>query len=111
MLNIVIPLAGSSNFFDKEQFFFPKPLIEFAGKMMIEHVLENLNLITEEKKFIFIINDDECIKFHLDNILCLLTNNQCEIVVLNQEAKGAACSVMMAIEHINNNDKLVSTLR
>jgi dTDP-glucose pyrophosphorylase len=107
MLNIVIPLAGPSNFFDINEYPFPKPLIEINGFTMIQHVIENLNLITCEKKFIFIVKKDDCIKYHLNNVLNLLTKNECEIIVLEKETMGAAATVLMAIEKINNEDELL----
>ncbi len=107
MINILIPLAGSNQFFNESEYPYPKPLIEINNKTMIEHVIENFNTIKEEKQFIFIVNSEECKKYHLDNILNLLTDNRCKIIKIDNQTKGAACSAMMAIEHINNEDKLI----
>lgn len=107
MINILIPLAGKNQFFSENEFPFPKPLIEFNGKTMIEHVLNNFNSIKDKKQFIFIVNNDDCKKFHLDNILNILTNNECQLIKLNNETKGAACSAMMAVEYINNETPLI----
>ena len=84
-----------------------KPLLPLAGKPMIEWVIGQLNTIQTEKRFIFVVNDDECIKYHLDNVLNLLTDNKCRTVKLNNETKGAACSALMAIEFIDNDDELL----
>lgn len=107
MLNIVIPLAGHSNFFDVNEYPFPKPLIEINGITMIQHVIDNLNSITLDKKFIFIVKKEDCVKYHLNNVLRLLTNNECEIIQLEKETMGAACSILMAIESINNDNMLL----
>jgi len=107
MINILIPLAGSNQFFDKKEYPYPKPLIEINNKTMIEHVIENFNNIKEEKQFIFIVNSEDCKKYHLDNVLNLLTNNSCKVVKIDNVTKGAACSAMMAIEHINNDTPLI----
>lgn len=107
MLNILVPLAGGSVFFDQSEYVYPKPLIEVNGKTMIERFVENLNKISEEKKFIFVLNSSDCDKFHLDQILKLLTSSQCIIIKLNNETKGAACSALMALEYINNDDALI----
>ena len=37
MLNIVVPMAGNSLFFEQQEWKFPKPLIEIKKKMMIAH--------------------------------------------------------------------------
>jgi len=107
MINILIPLAGSNQFFNESEYPFPKPLIEINGKTMIEHVINNFDSIQKEKQFIFVVNSDDCKKYHLDNVLNLLTNDKCQIVKIDNETKGAACSAMMAIEFINNDIPLI----
>lgn len=107
MLNIVIPLAGKNQFFPETDYPFPKPLIEVNGITMIEHVIGNLNTIKKKKKYVFIVNNDDCKKFHLDNVLNLLTNYDCKIIRLDNETKGAACSVMVAVEYIDNETPLI----
>ena len=42
MINIVIPLAGTSQFFDDVQYKYPKPLVEINGTTMIELFLRIL---------------------------------------------------------------------
>ena len=107
MINILIPLAGKNQFFPEAEYPFPKPLIELNDKTMIELVINNFDSVKEEKQFIFIVNSDDCKKYHLDNVLNLLTNENCQIIKINNETKGAACSAMMAIEYINNDDSLI----
>jgi NDP-sugar pyrophosphorylase family protein len=107
MINILIPLGGKSTFFDAEEYPFPKPLIEIHGKLMIELLLESFSNIEEEHSFIFIVQQEDCRKYHLDNTLRLLTDGKCDIVVLNHLAQGAACSALMAIDYIDSSNKLV----
>ena len=57
MINI---LAGKNQFFSE----YPKPLIEFNGKTIID----NFSTIQKEKQFI--VNSEDCKKYHLD----ILTN-------------------------------------
>lgn len=106
MLNILVPIGGKSAFFDKQEYQFPKPLIEINSRPMIEWVVENLNTISEQKKFIFVVNEDECVKYHLDNVLKLL-DKDCQIIRLKNETKGAVCSALLAIDFINNTDRLL----
>lgn len=107
MINILIPLGGKSSFFDNDSYPFPKPLIEINGLPMIELVLKNFINLKCDKKFIFVINKTDCNKYHLDNVLKLLTNNACEIIILPGETKGAACSALMAIDYIDNQNPLI----
>ena len=107
MINILIPLAGKNQFFPEAEYPFPKPLIEFNGKTMIEHIIDNFSSIQKEKQFIFIVNSEDCKKYHLDNVLNILTNHTCKIIKLDNETKGAACSAMMAVEYIDNDTPLI----
>lgn len=107
MINILIPLAGSNQFFSDVEYPFPKPLIEINGLSMIEHVINNFSSITCKKRFIFIVNGSDCKKYHLHNTLNLLCENACKIIKVNNETKGAACSALMAIEYINNDYPLI----
>src|SRR5688572_30725770 len=106
MLKIIIPLAGSSELFTNSGYFYPKPLIEINGTPMIQHVIENIESISVPCQFIFIIKEKEAVKYHLDNTLRLLSPG-CEIIRLKRDTMGGLCSVLMAIEKIDDNDNLI----
>lgn len=107
MLKLLLPIAGRSPFFREEEYIFPKPLIEVGGKPMIQLVVENLQTIEREKRFIFMLNSADCLNFHLDSSVSLLAPGECEVLRLNKETAGAACTSLLAIEHINNEDPLI----
>jgi NDP-sugar pyrophosphorylase family protein len=106
-MNLVIPIASSSKFFSLEEYGYPKPLIEIMGIPMIEHVIKNITHGNSFKKIIFIVKQDECDRFHLDSTLNLLSPNKPEIIKLRADTQGALCSVLLAIEHINNDQPLL----
>jgi len=107
MINILFPIAGANQYFPEIEYPFPKPLIEINGKTIIESVINNYCSIKSEKRFIFIVNRKDCDKYHLDNVLTILVKNQCEIIKIDNETKGAACSALMAIKHVNNLEPLI----
>ncbi len=107
MINILMLMAGKSSFFPADEYQFSKPLIEINGKSMIGLAIKNLNNIKEEKKFVYVVQTSDCDKYHIDAVLSLLTESDEKIVKINGETKGAACSALMAIEHINNDEKLI----
>jgi len=105
MINILIPLAGTSRIFENQ--FFPKPLFEINNTLMIEYPITSLKTIEQEIRFIFILRDEDCLKFHLDKTLKLLTNDNTIIIKQKADTKGAICSCLLAIDHIDNEDTLI----
>ncbi|HEC1885108.1 TPA: glycosyltransferase family 2 protein [Campylobacter jejuni] len=106
MLNIVVPIAGKSYFFDNEKDGFPKPFIEICGKTMLEHFIKNYENV-KNKRFIFILKEEDVKCYHLDVAINVLTNNQSKIIILKNETSGVACSVLMAIDEIDLNQSLL----
>ena len=104
-MNIIIPLAGISNF-DTSNNYYPLPLREVSGKPLIQYVLENLLTISGDNKFIYILKEEDCIKFHLDSTLRLLTPN-CEVVILKEKTAGAVCSILMSADIVDKHDDLI----
>ncbi len=106
MLKIIIPIAGSSESFYKAGYNYPKPLIEIQNKLMIEHALENPSKIEVPHQFIFIIKNEDANKYHLDNTLKILMPDS-KIIKLKNSTRGALCSVLMAVDFINEDDNLL----
>lgn len=106
MLKIVIPLAGSSELFSNAGYVYPKPLIEINGIPMIQLVMERVFPVPIPHQFIFLIKEEHAVKFHLDNTLKLLSPNS-EVVKIKRQTRGGLCSVLMAIEKINDEDSML----
>lgn len=107
MINILIPMAGKSQYFSESEYPFPKPLIEIGQKTVIERVMQNLSSVGPKVQFTFVLSNADCRKFHLDSTLNIITDHQCKIIRLDNETKGAACSALMAIAHIANHQPLI----
>jgi HAD superfamily hydrolase (TIGR01509 family) len=101
-LNILIPMAGAGSRFEKAGYTFPKPLIEVRKKPMIQVVIENLNI---DANYIYVVQKSHREKYNLDTLLNLLTPG-CKIVEVDGITKGAACTALLAKEHIDNNNPL-----
>lgn len=107
MINILLPMAGKSIFFDNSNYVYPKPLIEVKGKPMVQRVIENLDTIGDDLNCIFAVNASDCKQFHIDDVLKLLTDDKAEIIRVDSDTAGAACTALLAIEAINNDDPLI----
>lgn len=105
-LNIVIPLAGAGSSFQKAGYSFPKPLIDIGGKPMIQAVIENLKP-SFAHKFILVCREDHYEKYSLYQIFENATDDNYECVRLTAPTSGAACTVLTAIDFINNDNELI----
>ena len=96
-LNVLIPMAGAGSRFEKAGYTFPKPLIEVKGKPMIQVVVENLNM---KANYIYVVQKSHREQYNLDALLSLITPG-CKIVETEGMTEGAACTALLAKEHIN----------
>jgi len=101
-LNVLIPMAGAGSRFAQAGYSFPKPLIDVEGKPMIQVVVENLNI---DANYIFVVQKEHREKFNLDTLLNLVAPN-CKVVEVDGLTEGAACTALLAKEHINNDNPL-----
>ena len=105
MINIVLPIAGRGSRFAEAGFELPKPLILVHEKPMIEVVVNNIRPLCDHR-FIFV-----ALKEHLDHLGMEETLNRiapgCIIIPVTEVTEGAACTVLLAREFIDNNDQLM----
>lgn len=102
-MNIIIPMAGEGKSFKNAGYTFPKPLVEINGKPMIQLVVENLNT---EGNFIYIVKKEHYERYSLRYLLNLISPG-CRIIQVDSPTQGAACTVLLAKEFINNDKPLV----
>jgi len=102
-MNVLIPMAGAGTRFQQAGYTFPKPLIEVNHKPMIQVVVDNLNV---DATFIYVVQKTHREKFNLDTLLNLITPG-CKIVEVDGLTEGAACTTLLAKEHINNDYPLL----
>lgn len=105
MLNIVIPMAGRGSRFLLAGYTLPKPLIPVNGKPMIQLVIENLQPNIEHR-FIFICQEQHINEFGLAEKLCQWSPDSIMLTV-NKVTEGAACTVLLTKELINNDMPLM----
>jgi len=104
-VKILIPMAGEGSRFIKEGYTFPKPLIDVDGKPMIQAVVENLDFNNE---YIFLVRKEHIEKYEgLVDTLDRITNGRFQIVKVDSLTEGAACTALLAEEHIDNDEDLL----
>lgn len=105
MLNIVIPMAGRGSRFANVGYKLPKPLIEVHGKPMIEFVTHNITP-KEEHRFIYLCLQEHLDKYDLENRLKAIEPS-CVVVPVDHVTEGAACTVLLAEEYIDNDNPMM----
>ena len=101
-LNVLIPMAGAGSRFQQAGYTFPKPLIDEKGRPMIQVVTDNLNI---KANYIYVVQKSHREKYNLDTLLDLITPG-CKIVEVDGITEGAACTALLAKEHINTDNPL-----
>lgn len=105
MLNIVLPIAGRGSRFVDAGYTVPKPLIPVHGMPMIEVVVNNVRP-KQPHSFIFV-----ALKEHLDYLGMRETLRRiapgCTIVPVSKVTEGAACTVLLARDVIDNDNPLM----
>ncbi len=106
MLNIVVPMAGRGSRFANAGFTIPKPLIPVGGKPMIQWVIDNVRP-KQPHRFTFICLEEHLVTYPEVPATLKQLCPGCNIVTVKQVTEGAACTVLLAKEIINNDDPLM----
>ena len=115
-MQVLIPIYPRSSFFPKDEYFFPKPLIEVAGRPMIELVITQLKKQLDNPKFTCIIDREDARAFSVDRICELVGGSETQVIERMGETSGALCSCMLAIGAldrkapllISNSDQIIT---
>ncbi len=105
MINIVVPMAGRGKRFLDAGYALPKPLIEIHGRPMIEYVIRNVTPAADHR-FIFLCLQEHIERFAMDERLRALAPG-CLVVPVDRVTQGAACTVLLAEEHIDSDGRLM----
>lgn len=105
MLNIVLPIAGRGSRFADAGYELPKPLIPVHGIPMIEAVVRNVRPAGPHR-FIFV-----ALREHLDHLGMRDALEHAApgsvVVPVDKVTEGAACTVLLARDYIDNDSPLM----
>jgi len=103
-LNILVPMVQSNTMISDDMKFI-KALYEIRKKTILEYIVERLSNVSGA--FItFVIRASDVRDYHIDSIIKLLLPNV-NVVVANGNTKGSACSCLLAIDYIGNDEPLL----
>lgn len=101
-MKILIPIV-SNNHVDNSEYI--KSLYEIEKKTILQHVYESLAVI-KDAEFIVVIKREDIARYHLDNMLQLMIPNV-KIIVADGVTQGSACSCLLAIDEIQDEESLL----
>lgn len=104
IINILIPAMGKSQFFKDS--YFPKMMIEIAGKTVLEHVVDNFADLSG-RHYVFVFGRKECSEFHINESAKILTKDRSDVLILENETEGALCTCLMAVKMISSDTPLL----
>ncbi|OCG61277.1 hypothetical protein A9G42_03905 [Gilliamella sp. Nev6-6] len=100
----IIFLMGGQNF-EKNSEDYPLYLTEINEKLVIERQIEYCKGLNP-RKFLFCVKNDDIKNFQVDSVIKQLVPDS-EIVIINDQTKGAVCTALLGIEYINNDEELI----
>lgn len=105
-VTVVIPMAGHGSRFSVAGFSKPKPFIDVLGKPMVQHVVENVQLLRAH--YIFIVQKDHMNRLKsARDMLKKMTTNSCSIIEIEGVTEGAASTVLLAEKELSNEDPVI----
>lgn len=103
-MNVLI-LAAAKSDFDTHDAVYPVCLSEIDGIPIIERVINICN-IDENSQFIFALRNEDIQRYHLNSIVSLLAPNP-NVIPVENNTFGAACTALLAAEWIDNDNELL----
>ena len=103
-VQVVIPMAGNGSRFAKAGYKDPKPFIPVFGTPMISWVVRNLGL--KRAKYTFLVQKSVEEAYGASNYLSDIVPG-CSVILVDGVTEGAACTVLLAKENINNLNPLL----
>lgn len=97
---LIMPMAGNGSRFADVGYTDPKPMINVLGKPMFVHAVESIGLDFDD--YIFITRKEHAIA---DAVKHWYPNST--VVEIDKLTEGAACTVLLADPHIDNDDSVM----
>ena len=107
--NLVVPMAGRGSRFTEQGYTDSKPFIDVEGKPMIQRVIENLNFeLNPEFKTIILCQKSDYERYNFSIFQEIIGHNNIEIIQIDGITEGAACTLLLAEEFIDNDIPMLS---
>jgi dTDP-glucose pyrophosphorylase len=106
-MNILLLMAGGSEAFVEAGYLYPKNLVEVDGLPLAQRVIDRvLGLRRFGSKFVCLVQTEEDRQYHTADVVRLLVPDA-DVVAVPAPTAGAACTALLAIEHIGGDEPLL----
>lgn len=106
-MKILVPIAGQAPGFSADEYAYPKPMIEIAGRPMIDWAIQNLDTFSTNATFVFVALAAEATRYSYEGLFALATGGRSKLVTLARPTAGMLCSCLMAIDQIDLDEPLL----
>ncbi|MFM9951265.1 MAG: sugar phosphate nucleotidyltransferase [Saprospiraceae bacterium] len=103
---LVIPMAGRGSRYADKGFERPKPLIEVAGKPMLQHAFRSVSQL-RYRKVVFVALKEHEEAYDLHRIIREEVVREFELVLLDDITEGQLCTVLEASGHFQEGEGLL----
>ena len=104
-MRTILLAAGGSEAYAEAGYFYPKNLVEVAGKPLVQHVIEHLGTVATDGRLLAMVRRDEDLRFHTGRVIRLVEPTATVIAV--DATSGAACTALLAVEQIEPDEPLL----
>ena len=102
-------MAGKGSRFLEQGYMDSKPFIDVAGKPMIQRVIENLNFEFDSNyKVVLLCQKSDYENYNFELFAEIFKHSNIEIIQIDGITEGAACTLLLAKEFINNDTPMLS---
>ena len=102
-------MAGRGSRFTENGYVDSKPFIDVDGKPMIQRVIENLNIeFDEQYEFVIICLREDYDRYDFSIFDDIIGHENWEVICLPDVTEGAAQTLLMAEQYINNDTPMLS---
>jgi CTP:molybdopterin cytidylyltransferase MocA len=106
-MRLLVLMAGDSEAFAAAGHTYPKNLVEIEGLPLVQRVVEGLAaVIAHSTEATVLVRETENRRFHTGDIVSLLAPHA-TVLAVPDLASGAACTALLAIEHIERDEPLL----
>ncbi|MBV6819535.1 hypothetical protein KWG64_16465 [Rahnella sp. PD12R] len=103
-MNIIV-LAAGENYIDSNDKNYPLCLSEINGVSIIQKISEQVSF--NKGSTVFLFQEKHIRKFHLDNIVDLLSQKRSSVFPIPENTSGAACTALLGVVDLNQSEPLL----